>query len=231
MEATQKKTKNRKASSNTGLTLNPIQGKTNNQKMFFKNFDKYQVLSLTGSAGTGKSYIAVHQALQAIDRKEYTHLMIIRSAVASRNIGFLPGNKKEKMDVYESPYITIVNKLFDCGTAYSTLKQKKIITFEPSSFLRGETFDDCVIIVDECQNMAYNELYTILTRIGDNCKVILCGDMMQDDLTSERYNEVSGYDRILKALSKTSLCYQINFTVDDIVRSGFVKEFIKVTQM
>lgn len=232
MEPTnQKKNKNKKNSTNTGLTLEPIQGITQNQKEFFRHNGDYQVVSLSGSAGTGKTYIAMHQALEGVEKKLYNKVMIIRSAVASRNIGFLPGNKKEKMEVYESPYITIVNKLYDSGTAYSSLKQKGIIQFEPSSFLRGETFDDMVIIIDEAQNMQYQELYTILTRIGDNCKVYICGDMMQDDVTSERYKEVSGYDRILKALSKTSLCYQIAFTVDDIVRSGFVKEFIKITQM
>lgn len=133
------------------------------------------------------------------------------------------------MEVYEAPYINLCNKLYDCGTAYQTLKQKGILHFDSTSFLRGMTFDDCIIIVDEIQNLSYQEIYTLLTRIGDNCRVFLCGDLLQDDLTSKRFNEESGYGRILPALKMIESCEVIEFGVEDIVRSGFVKEFIMVT--
>ena len=231
MEPSNKKTKGNK--NNNGFRLQIITGKTETQRKFFKEFRNHQVISLTGFAGTGKTFIALGQALASVERDDYKQVMIIRSAVASRNIGFMPGNKKEKMSVYESPYVGICSKLYGRGDAYAILRQKNIIHFESSSFLRGETFDDVVIIIDEAQNLSWQELYTILTRVGENCKVILCGDTKQDDLTSERYKEQSGYDLMLKKLSMLPAEYHlaINFNIDDIVRSGFVKELIKVTSL
>lgn len=218
-----------KKQQNNGLKILPVTGKTSNQKLFFQRYKNYQVISLSGYAGTGKTFCALAQACKSIENGEFQEVLIIRSAVPSRDIGFMPGNKKEKMGVYENPYISICSKLYGRGDAYSVLKQKEMIKFESSSFLRGETFDNMIIIIDEAQNMSYQELYTILTRIGENCKVIICGDTRQDDLTSERYKEQSGYDLMLKKLELVPSCFKINFEVDDIVRSGFVKELIIAT--
>lgn len=226
MESTKGK-KNRQ-STNTGLKLLEVSALTPNQGLFFKNYNKHQVISLTGYAGTGKTFIALHQALRSLG-DVYKKVLIIRSAVSSRDMGFLPGSKKEKMEVYEGPYISNCKKLYGRGDAYQILKQKGLIEFESSSFLRGETFEEQVVIIDEAQNMSYQELYTILTRIGDNCKVVICGDVRQDDLTNERYKEVSGYAKILKTLELIPDCFSVMFDEDDIVRSGFVKSLILVT--
>lgn len=223
MEPRGKKTKTQ----STGLKLVPVEAKTPRQKDFFRCFRENQVISLSGYAGTGKTFIAMYQALKAVENKDFDKLLIIRSAVASRQIGFLPGNKKEKMEVYEGPYISNATKLYERSDAYQILKQRNVIQFEGSAFFRGETFDNTIVIIDEAQNMSEMELYTLLTRVGENCKIIICGDVKQDDLTNERYKEVSGYINILQILDRVPDYYEaINFEIDDIVRSGFVREFI-----
>lgn len=205
---------------------------TRNQEIFFDEFDKFQVLSLTGCPGTGKTFLALAKALgtQRAESKTYTHVKVIRSAVSGRDIGFLPGNVKEKMAAFEAPYVGLINDLYDSGTAYESLKAKHVIEFVPTSFLRGTTFNDCIVVIDEAQNCSYQELYTIMTRIGRNCKVIITGDINQDDLTNPRYKESSGYREILEILARISSCKSITFGVQDIVRSGFVKDFILASQ-
>ena len=141
-------------------------------------------------------------------------------------MGFLPGNQKEKMAVYEAPYVSIATKLFGRGDAYAVLKQKNLIEFISSSFLRGETFDDCILIVDECQNMSDQELHTIMTRVGNNCKIIFCGDVKQDDLTSERKKEVSGLRTFMQIIKNMREFEFVEFVADDIVRSDLVKSYI-----
>lgn len=226
MESPRKK--NKKA--NTGLEkLGVVEPLTDNQEKFFDNYDNYEVISLTGYAGTGKTFIALYKALKSLEAGHYNRVLIIRSAVPGRDMGFLPGSKKEKMEAYEGPYISNVNKMFGRADSYTILKQHNLIQFESSSFLRGETFEDSVVIIDEAQNMSYQEIYTILTRIGDNCKVIICGDVLQDDLSSERFKEFSGYRSILNTLKLIPECYSIAFNEEDIVRSGFVKQLILVT--
>ena len=223
MEPKQKKTKQQ----NTGLSkINPVEAKTENQKRFFQSYNNYQALSLSGFAGTGKSFVALAAALRSVDNGDYDNVLIIRSAVPSRDMGFMPGTKEEKTAVYESPYISICNKLYGRGDAYNILKQKRKLQFTTTSFLRGETFENCVVILDEMQNAAFSEIYTVLTRIGENCKIILIGDGHQDDLTSERFKEISGFNEIQKLLDLIPSCKKIEFDVDDIVRSGFVRELI-----
>ena len=206
----------------------PISPLTDNQAKFFDTFQDYQVHSLTGCPGTGKTFLALYQALelQRSDSRNYTHVKVIRSSVSGRDMGFQPGNDKQKMSVYEAAYRGVINDLYDSGTAWETLTQKHIVEFQSTSFLRGVTFKDCVVVVDEAQNCSYQELYTIMTRVGKNCKVIITGDIMQDDLTNPRYKESSGYGEILKILGKIRSCNSITFGVEDIVRSGFVKDFI-----
>lgn len=224
IQNTNKKQKNK--NQNTGIRLLPLIGKNERQKLFFRNWRDYQVISLSGWAGTGKSFLAMGQSLLAVEKGDFENIIILRSAVSSRDIGFMPGNKKDKMGVYESPYISICSKLYGRADAYSILKQKNIIKFEGTSFLRGETLDNCIVILDESQNLSEQELTTVITRIGENCKLIIIGDAKQDDLTSERYKEQSGYTNILKTLKMMDEVYHINFEIEDIVRSGFVKNFI-----
>lgn len=229
MEQTPSK-KNKKQ--NTGFKLSSIVAKNDKQKKFFQHYNQFQVISLMGSAGTGKSFIALYQALKSVENEDYKNVLIVRSSVPTRNIGFLPGNKKEKMEDYEGAYSSLCTELYSRGDAYNVLKQKKIIEFESTSYLRGLTFNDTVVILDEAQNCSRAELYTLITRMGENSKLIICGDTKQDDLTSERYREESGLDWVqskLRLLSQYHIA--IDFTADEIVRSGFVKDFIKVTEL
>lgn len=214
------------------LTPKKFEPLTDNQEFFFDNFRSNDVISLVGCAGTGKTFQAIYKGLEAVSdkRTDYHKLIIVRSSVSGRDIGFLKGSAAEKMQIYETPYIKIVNKIYGRDDAYDIATKKGTIEFHPTSFLRGLTLDDCIIVVDEAQNCSYQELFTILTRVGENCKVVITGDTAQDDLTSKRYNEESGYPEIKRILDKVDSCLEITYSVDDIVRSGFVKEFIIAAQ-
>ena len=150
-------------------------------------------------------------------------LIIIRFSrfLDTRDIGFLPGNEKEKASVYEEPYKDICIELFQRGDAYEILKTKGIFYFMTTSFIRGVTLRDAVVIVDECQNMSFHELDSIITRIGENCKVVFCGDFRQADLEK---NGLKDFIRVLKAMRKEFTL--IEFEIKDIVRSDFVKKYI-----
>jgi len=138
----------------------------------------------------------------------------------------LPGNQKEKMKVYEAPYYDIASKLFHRGDAYDVLKTKNLVEFMSTSFIRGITLDDCIIIVDEVQNMSAMELHSIMTRVGENCRIIFCGDVRQDDLTSERKKELSGLRDFLKIIDRMVQFDFVEFLPEDIVRSDLVKSYI-----
>jgi predicted ribonuclease YlaK len=209
-----------------GLKIKQIKPKTQNQELVFKDFTNGKNLLIHGLPGTGKSFISLYLALSEIENfRTYHKVVIIRSVVPSRDMGFLPGNIKEKSKIYEQPYQEICRELYGRGDSYDILKNKGIIDFQTSSFLRGLTLDNSIIIVDECQNMTYSELSTIITRTGQNSKIIFCGDYRQTDLKYD--DERSGifyFMKILKNMHKHFSC--IEFTENDIVRSGLVKEFI-----
>ena len=203
------------------LVLQTIEPLTENQRLAFQS-DKNLVLH--GIAGTGKTFVACYLAYRALTEREFTNLVIIRSAVPTRDIGFLPGTDKEKSAVYEEPYKDVASTLFQRGDAYSILKQKFIVEFMTTSFLRGITIDNSVIIVDECQNMTFHELDSIITRVGYNCKIIFCGDFRQDDFKGKR--EQSGMVEFMKILDATGNFDMIDYQIEDIVRSDFVKDYI-----
>ena len=203
------------------LVLQTIEPLTQNQTLAFESEKN---LVLHGIAGTGKTYVACYLAFRAMTQKDFANLVIIRSAVPTRDIGFLPGTDKEKSAVYEEPYKDVAANLFERGDAYSILKQKFIVEFMTTSFIRGITIDNSVIIVDECQNMTFHELDSIITRVGLNCKIIFCGDFRQDDFTGKREN--SGMKDFMKILEKTGNFDMIDFQIEDIVRSDFVKDYI-----
>lgn len=199
------------------LSLQQIEPLTKNQ---LKTFESERHLLLHGVAGTGKTFISSYLAFDDILKNEKDKLVIIRSAVPTRDIGFLPGNEKEKASVYEEPYKDICIELFQRGDAYEILKTKNIVHFMTTSFIRGITLRDAVVLIDECQNMSFHELDSIITRIGENCRVIFCGDFRQSDLAE---NGLAAFIRVLKAMDEFDL---VEFDTLDIVRSEFVKKYI-----
>jgi phosphate starvation-inducible protein PhoH len=209
--------KKRKTLAGVNFELREIEPLTRNQLKAFETTDH---LVLHGLAGTGKTFISSYLAFDDMAKGDFQKLIIIRSAVPTRDIGFLPGTEKEKSSVYEEPYKDISNDLFSRGDAYEILKQKNIVEFMTTSFIRGITLRDAVILIDECQNMSFHELDSIITRIGENCRVIFCGDFRQADLRS---NGLKDFFRVLERMHAFTF---IEFEVEDIVRSDFVKQYI-----
>lgn len=202
---------------------------TKNQEKMANAFHNGNHIAAIGSAGTGKTYLALSLAFKAVIEEElYERVIIIRSAVQSRDQGFMPGSLTEKMAYYETPYLDIACNLFGRGDAYSILKQKNTIQFMSTSFVRGLTFDNAIIVVDECQSMTYHELDSIITRVGDNSRIIFCGDIKQDDLHTSKSNrnDFSGLKEFLRVINKMNSFSKIEFNVTDIVRSGLVKEYL-----
>lgn len=191
---------------------------TLNQEKVFKS-SRNQVLH--GCAGTGKTFTASYLAYEGLISGKYSKLVYIRSCVATRDIGFLPGNESEKTGVYEAPYITIATELFGRGDAYEYLKKKGMVEFRSTSFARGITIKDAVVIVDECQNMTFHELDTIMTRFGKGTRYFFCGDFRQSDL---KENGLKKFFDILKELGKDF--EYTEFEESDIVRHDLVKRYI-----
>tara|TARA_B110000305_G_scaffold133058_1_gene148573 strand:- start:19300 stop:20082 length:783 start_codon:yes stop_codon:yes gene_type:complete len=204
------------------LVLQQIDPLTQNQVIAFESKEN---LVLHGVAGTGKTYISLYLALDDMSKGLYQQTVIIRSAVSTRDMGFLPGTDREKSAVYEEPYKDICIELFQRGDAYELLKRQSLVHFMTTSFIRGVTLKNSVIIVDECQNMSFHELDSIITRIGEGCRIIFCGDFRQTDFT-ERSREKSGLQDFIRVLKSMNEFDMIDFTVKDIVRSDFVKKYI-----
>ena len=209
--------KRSKTLAGSGLSLAEIEPLTKNQ---LEAFESDKNLILHGIAGTGKTFISCYLAFDDMVKGVYNNLVIIRSAVPTRDIGFLPGSEKEKASVYEEPYKEIALELFQRGDAYEILKTKGLVHFMTTSFVRGITLKDAVIMVDECQNMSFHELDSIITRVGTNCRVIFCGDFRQSDLKT---NGLESFMKILKNMGSFDF---IDFEIKDIVRSEFVKDYI-----
>jgi len=205
--------------------INPL---TPAQSDLFDSYKQGYNLAAIGTAGTGKTMCAMYLALSdVLQRGEYEKVVVIRSAVQTREQGFMPGSKAQKEAVFEQPYTDITNDLFDRGDAYQILKSKGMVQFMSSSFVRGLTFDNSIIIVDECQSMTYHELDSIITRVGESSKIIFCGDTKQDDLQQSRNRaDISGLHDFIKVLDAIPSFDVVRFGVDDIVRSGLVREYI-----
>jgi phosphate starvation-inducible protein PhoH len=213
---------------NNKFSMRKINPLTPSQGDLFESYYQGYNLAAIGTAGTGKTMCATFLALQDVLQKgEYEKVVIIRSAVQTREQGFMPGSQAQKEAVFEAPYTDIVNDLFERKDAYQLLKQKGMIEFKTSSFVRGLTFDNAVIIVDECQSMTYHELDSIITRVGESSKILFCGDTKQDDLQQSRNrNDVTGLHDFIKVLMAIPSFDVIRFGISDIVRSGLVKEYI-----
>jgi phosphate starvation-inducible protein PhoH and related proteins len=211
------------------MSIREISPLTDNQNKAFESFASGKNLVLYGSAGTGKSFLALYLALDDLETgtSDYKKIILIRSTVPSRDMGFLPGNTKEKAKVYERPYYGICDKLYGRGDAYEVLKNKGTIEFMTTSFVRGDTLEDSIIIVDEFQNMDFGELCSVITRVGENSMIIMCGDYAQSDF---RGKEISSREDILDFMRIINTMKSdfdiVEFGVDDIVRSGLVKRFL-----
>ena len=208
------------------LELASIYPKTDNQELTFDYFEDDYNLLLHGLPGTGKTFLSLGLALAELEASDQRRsLTIVRSVVPTRDIGFLPGTEKEKSKVYEAPYAAICAELYCRGDAYEILKAKKLINFMTTSFIRGITISDTILVVDEAQNLTDAELHSIITRVGKNTKVIFSGDFGQNDLIYKRM-EQSGIVGFMKILANMPSFRTIEFDIDDIVRSGLVKEYI-----
>ena len=215
-----------------GEHMLPIEPITDNQKVFFDEWDKGQMLYAYGVAGTGKTFIALHKALKDVldDYTPYDKIYIVRSLVATREIGFLPGDHEDKSSLYQIPYKNMVQAMFEMPDdnsyemLYDNLKAQETISFWSTSFIRGTTLDNAIVIIDEAQNLNFHELDSIITRVGQDSKIVFCGDAAQTDLI--RTNERTGildFQKILQNMEEFSL---VEFGLDDIVRSGLVKSYL-----
>jgi predicted ribonuclease YlaK len=227
---TTKQMKRRKPLSSEYLVgIDPL---TENQKLLFDAYSQQKNIVAYGCAGTGKTFITLYNAIRDVldERTPYEKVYIVRSLVATREIGFLPGTHDDKADIYQIPYKNMVKYMFQMPTdadfemLYGNLKSQETIKFWSTSFLRGTTIDNAIIIVDEFQNANFHELCSIITRVGENCKICFCGDATQSDLikTNER-NGIIDFMKILQSMSSIDI---IEFGIDDIIRSGLVREFL-----
>ncbi len=207
--------------------MQPLNALTKNQGVTISHYNNGDQLLLGGTAGTGKTYLALALALQDVmaGDTEQKSVTVIRSVVPTRDVGFLPGTEADKAAVYEAPYIAICTELFGRADAYQILKTKGVLRFMSSSFVRGTTLLDTIVIVDEFQNMTSHELHSVFTRIGHGCRVVFCGDLRQNDLGSKR-SETSGFSDFLRIIDDMDEFKIVTFTRDDVVRSKLVKSYI-----
>jgi phosphate starvation-inducible PhoH-like protein len=205
--------------------LRHIKPLTVNQQRVWDAYEAGSNLMLHGYAGTGKTFLSSYLALKEVLIDEtYKRVVIIRSVVPSRDMGFLPGSEKQKAEVYEQPYQEICDDLFGRGDGWKILKMKRLVEFTTTSFLRGTTFNDSIIIVDECNNMNFQEIDTVMTRIGTNSRIIFCGDYRQSDL--HKPHDKTGIRELMSITRRMKSFDHIEFEMEDIVRSGTVKEYI-----
>ena len=210
-------------------TIKPV---TDNQKVVFDTWKKGLNQFLFGCAGTGKTFVSLYLALQEVLRIDtpYDKVIVVRSLIPTREIGFLPGDEEDKAALYQVPYSNMMQFMFEqpneqaFSMLYDRLKAQGSFYFLSTSFLRGLTFDNSIIIVDECQNLNFHELDTIITRVGQDSKISFCGDFGQSDLT--RLNEKNGLMNFLQILQEMKEFNCTEFGIADIVRSGFVRNYL-----
>jgi len=221
--------KNKDITYNQLSTIKPV---TDSQKLVFESWKKGLNQFLFGCAGTGKTFISLYLALQEVLRNEtpYDKVIVVRSLIPTREIGFLPGDEEDKAALYQVPYSNMMQFMFEqpneqaFSMLYDRLKAQGSFYFLSTSFLRGLTFDNSIIIVDECQNLNFHELDTIITRVGQDSKIFFCGDFGQSDLT--RLNEKNGLMNFLQILQEMNEFNCTEFDIGDIVRSGFVRSYL-----
>ena len=221
--------KNKDITYNQLSTIKPV---TDSQKLVFESWKKGMNQFLFGCAGTGKTFISLYLALQEVLKNEtpYDKVIVVRSLIPTREIGFLPGDEEDKAALYQVPYSNMMQFMFEqpneqaFSMLYDRLKTQGSFYFLSTSFLRGLTFDNSIIIVDECQNLNFHELDTIITRVGQDSKIFFCGDFGQSDLT--KLNERNGLMDFLQILQEMKEFNCTEFDIGDIVRSGFVRSYL-----
>jgi phosphate starvation-inducible PhoH-like protein len=210
-----------------------IQPLTDNQRKLFSAYKEGKNLFAYGAAGTGKTFVALYLALKEVLNvmTPFEKVYVVRSLVATREIGFLPGDHEDKSSLYQIPYKNMVKYMFEMQDdnefemLYGALKAQETIKFWSTSFLRGTTMDNCIIIVDEMQNLNFHELDSIMTRVGENCKIVFCGDASQSDLTkTHEKNGILDFMKIIQAMENDF--ESIEFGIEDIVRSGLVRNYL-----
>jgi len=209
-----------------------IQPITDNQKKAFESYKEGKNLFLYGAAGTGKTFITLYNAFKEVldPVTPYKKVVLVRSLVSTREIGFLPGDHEDKSFLYQIPYKNMVKYMFELPTdndfemLWGNLKTQESVTFWSTSFIRGTTLDDSIVIVDESQNLNFHELDSIMTRCGENCKIMFCGDAAQTDLV--KTNEKNGILDFQKIISRMPEFDLVEFGIEDIVRSGLVKSYL-----
>jgi len=227
---TAKQTKRKKPLSSEYLV--DIEPLTDNQKKLFDSYADAKHIVAYGASGTGKTFITLYNALVDVldERTPYERIYLVRSLVATREIGFLPGSHDDKADIYQIPYKNMVKYMFqmpsdaDFEMLYGNLKAQETIKFWSTSFLRGTTLDNAIVIVDEFQNLNFHELDSIITRVGENTRICFCGDASQSDLV--KTNERNGIVDFMSVLRKMPSFDIIEFGIEDICRSGLVKEYL-----
>ena len=221
--------KNKEINHNNLVTIKPI---TDNQKQVFASWKKGKNQFLFGCAGTGKTFISLYLALSEVLKNEtpYDKVIVVRSLIPTREIGFLPGDEEDKAALYQVPYSNMMQFMFEqpneqaFESLYNRIKAQGSYYFLSTSFLRGLTFDNSIIIVDECQNLNFHELDTIITRVGQDSRIVFCGDFNQTDL--QKTNEKNGLHDFLNILEEMDEFNCTEFTIGDIVRSGFVRNYL-----
>ena len=209
-------------------TIDPV---TESQKEAYTAWREGDNIAMVGTAGTGKTFLAMYLALEEIMDKStpFDSLRIIRSAVPTREVGFLPGTIDEKLDAFTGPYRAAAADLFEDDRAYEKLVHNKYIQFESTSYIRGVTFDNTIVLVDEMQNLTFHELDSIITRVGQNCRIIFCGDYYQSDFVKR--DDKKGLSKFLDIIEHLNNFTTVNFTWADIVRSDFVRDYIMTKEM
>ena len=222
----------RKKPINTDL-LNKIEPITDNQKKLFDGYNEGKNIFAYGCAGTGKTFAALYLALKDVldPSTPYDRVFIVRSLVSTREIGFLPGDHEDKSSLYQIPYKHMVKYMVEMATdaafdmLYANLKAQETIKFWSTSFIRGTTLDRSIVLIDECQNLNFHELDSIITRIGEDSKIMFCGDATQTDLIKQ--NEKNGIHDFMKIIQQLPELFEmVEFNVNDIVRSGLVREYL-----
>ena len=231
MKKTRSKT-NRRLPVNADMMVK-VEPLTENQERIFKAWDEGKHLFIYGCAGTGKTFCALYKALydSLKSTPAFERVYLVRSLVATREIGFLPGDHEDKSSLYQIPYKNMVKYMFEMGNdndfemLYGQLKSQESIKFWSTSFLRGVTLDNSVIIIDEMQNLNFHELDSIITRVGENSRIVFCGDAMQTDLVKDREkNGIHDFMRILEMMPDDF--EMVEMGIDDICRSGLVRNYL-----